>query len=391
MNPVHTGLFVTFKAHRQNPGKMKAFFNAIIHTGSTMLHNHCLLVENGIIKGLEKEIPDGALPVDLQGRHVAAGLIDMQINGGHERYFAETPDAETLNDMYQSSAAEGAAWIFPCLISSPFNNMLQAIEAVQTFQRKERGVCGIHLEGPYINPEKRGAHPLSHLRPPQTKELEMIIERLNGLPAIMTIAPELFTHAQLDLLLRAGVQLSIGHSMLGYEEAMRCFDRGIQLVTHLYNAMPAFHHRAPGLIGAALDHINVYTPLVLDGAHCHYAAARLAWQLKKEKTLLISDGSFLGRQKKEFQWGDFNMQLRDGYYRNEAGDLAGSAISMKDAVHNAIHEVGIAAEEAVKAASTRVADALRLNSIFGRIENGYPARFIVFDTGFVHPQTLIAD
>lgn len=153
--------------------------------------------------------------------------------------------------------------------------------------------------------------------------------------------------------------------------------------------MSPFHHREPGLAGAALENDAVYTPVILDGAHCDYGAARLAYKTKKDKFILVTDALFLGRNKKEFNRDGFNVRLVDGFYRNEEGHLAGAAISMAEAVRNAQTHLGIPMDEAIRMATSRVAAAIGMDHCLGRIAPGFPATFVVFDDSFCRIDTLV--
>jgi N-acetylglucosamine-6-phosphate deacetylase len=205
----------------------------------------------------------------------------------------------------------------------------------------------------------------------------------------MTVAPECFTDDQLEMLMDSGIILSAGHSDMDYEQAQYYFSKGISLVTHLYNAMNQMGHRSPGLVGAALDNSNVYTPIILDGAHCHYAAARIAQKIKKGKCFLISDAAFLGRVVNQFEWGEFNATLKDGFYRNKEGNLAGAAISMAEAVQNAIKYLDIPLEEAINMATVNAAHGINMQHKVGYIKAGYPASFVTFNNDFSKYETLI--
>jgi len=151
------------------------------------------------------------------------------------------------------------------------------------------------------------------------------------------------------------------------------------LVTHLYNAMSPFGHRQPGLVGATFDTDSVYAPIIMDGVHCDYAAARIAYQSKKDKLFLISDALFVGEKVTEFKWGEFDAFLQNGQYNNSEGNLAGATISLGDAVRNAVKEVGISVQEAIEMATIRPAKAVGLSDKVGSIALGYPAVFTVFD------------
>ena len=252
-----------------------------------------------------------------------------------------------------------------------------------------KGVLGMHLEGPFINPDKRGAHNPGIIRPPTDSELEEIIRYGKGVIKIMTIAPECFSDKQIELLLQSGILLSAGHSAMSYEQAQYYFDKGINLVTHLYNAMTQMGHREPGMTGAILDNDNVYAPIILDGAHCHYAAARIAYKIKKNKLFLISDAAFLGRQVTEFHSDLLNAKLENGFYRNKEGNLAGAAISMAEAIKNAVNHVGIPLITAVQMATINAASAIHMQNKLGNIEKDYPAKFVCFNDDFSAYKTIL--
>lgn len=367
----------------------QAIINSTVHTGDEILTNGVVIIENGVILSVQKEIPNDIETIDLRGKHIAAGFIDIQINGGERFYFSQTPTEEAIQDLYDSSLKYGTTHVLPCLISSSNETILQGIEAVRNYRNKHHnGVIGMHLEGPFLNPLKRGAHPVDQVRKPTNAELEEIIRLGKGVIKIMTIAPECFTDEQLNMLLESDINISIGHSTITHKEAQNYFSKGITLVTHLFNAMTQFGHREPGLVGAALENENVCTPVILDGAHCDYTAAKLAYKLKQDKFFLISDAAFLGRKITNFKWGNFDAHLENGFYRNNEGNLAGAAISMLEAVQNAHNHLGVSAEEAIQMANSRVANAIGLKDSLGKIKKGFPATFVQFNTDLSQIQTL---
>ncbi|MDB5203101.1 MAG: putative N-acetylglucosamine-6-phosphate deacetylase [Ferruginibacter sp.] len=366
-----------------------AIINGNIIGGNPSDANHIILVKDGVVTGLAAEVPAGAHIINLKGRNISAGFIDIQLNGGYEYYFMQTPAAAALDDMVAASADFGTAFILPCLISSSKENILQAIETVREYMQDHPAVLGMHLEGPFINPAKRGAHVKELVRKPTNAELEEIIRYGKDVIRVMTIAPECFADEQLQLLIESGITLSAGHTEMDYTAAQKVFSKGIQLVTHLYNAMTQMGHRSPGLVGAVLDNDQVYAPIILDGAHCDYAMARIAWKAKQEKLILLSDAAFLGRQKTSFEWNGFTARLQNGFYRNEEGNLAGAAISMVEAIQNAIMHVGIPLSTAIDMATIRVAQAIGMEDKIGKIKAGYPARFAVFDDRLEQIETLV--
>jgi N-acetylglucosamine-6-phosphate deacetylase len=367
----------------------QAIVNAIIHTGDEIIDNGVIIIENGTILSVQKEIPNDIKTIDLQGKHIGAGFIDIQINGGEKHYFSQTPNEETIQDIYDSSLKYGTTHVLPCLISSSKETILQGIEATRNYIKKHNnGVIGMHLEGPFLNPLKRGAHSIDQVRKPTNAELEEIIKHGKDVIKVITIAPECFTDEQLNMLLESGITISAGHSTMGYKEAQHYFSKGINLVTHLFNAMTQFGHREPGLVGAVFENEKVYAPIILDGAHCDYAAAKAAYKLKQEKFFLISDATFLGRKVANFKWDNFDAHLENGFYRNEDGNLAGATISMLEAVQNAYNHLNVSADEALKMATSRVAAAIGLENKIGKIKTGFPASFVKFNDNLSEIETL---
>ncbi|QRR03743.1 N-acetylglucosamine-6-phosphate deacetylase [Dyadobacter sandarakinus] len=348
-----------------------------LYTGKELLHNQLVQFENGKIIAIQAAAEASGI---TEVANLAPGFFDSHINGGEKYYFTREASEEAIDDVYQASLSTGTAYVLPTLITSPHDNILKGIDATRSYMDRHpgSGVLGMHLEGPYLNPVKRGAHVADYVRKPTTAELEEIIRYGKDVIRLMTIAPEMFEPAQIDMLLDSGITISAGHSNATYSEAMQAFSKGINLVTHLYNAMSAFGHRAPGLVGATFDS-DVYAPIIVDGVHCDYGAASIAYKIKKDKLFLISDALFLNHQVQEFKWGEFDARIVEGKYINSDGNLAGATISLGDAVRNAVQKLGISVQEAVEMATSRPAKALNLHDRTGSIAAGYPAVFTTFD------------
>lgn len=353
-------------------------FAAKVYTGTAVLENQLISTENGKIIAMETGAPALA---SRSVKNLAPGFIDTHINGGDQFHFTQNAGLAGVEDIDVSCAALGTAYTLPSLITSPIENIFKGIDAVRAYKAKhpESGVLGMHLEGPYLNPVKRGAHILAYIKKPETAELKDLISHGKDVIRLLTIAPEMFSADQIELLLDSGITISAGHSNATYEEANRGFDLGIRLVTHLYNAMSPLQHRSPGLVGAAFDHPSVYAPIILDGQHCDFSAARIAYKIKKDKLFLISDALFTARKMKSFQWGSFDAVLKNDQYLNSEGNLAGAAISLGEAIYNAVNEIGIPLQEAIEMATIRPATAIGMEGSIGRIAIGYPAVFTAFD------------
>lgn len=363
--------------------------NARLLSRGVELRETDLIVAEGRIVGLGAPETPADEVIDLEGCYLAPGFIDLQLNGGYERYFSYAPDATTLAEMTRACLEHATPYYYATLITSPLETIWQAIEAVREAMKHDKHLLGMHLEGPFINAKRRGAHNASFICSPTDSLLDEIIERGRGVIKVITIAPECFTPAQLDKLLASGIQVSIGHSEASYEQAMASFDRGVRIITHLYNAMSPMTHRAPGLVGAALEDARVYTPIILDGRHCHEGAARIAYRAKGDKLLLLTDAAVLGRRLSHIGWEGLNARLtEDGFYINEDGNLAGAAISMPEAVRHAVRYLDVSLAQAADMATGRVADALGCGHELGTLAPGFPSFFSVFTADLSHYQSL---
>lgn len=366
---------------------MEKIFAEKVYTGEELLENQLISCADGKIIAIQGGQPEEAI---RRTKQIAPGFFDIQVNGGAHYHFTANPEEACLADIHERCIQDGVAYVLPTLITSSPENILKGIHAVRNYQEKHPDSCvlGMHLEGPFINLKKRGAHLPQYIQQPTKALLREIIQQGQGVLLQMTIAPEVFDEETLALLLASGIALSVGHTDATYEQATQVFDHGIQQVTHLFNAMSPFLHRAPGVVGAALNHPEVFTPLVLDGKHVDFAAARIAYKIKRDKFFLISDALFLGKQKRSFQWENFDAQLVNNEYINSEGNLAGANISLPDAVRNAVHYLGVSVQEAIEMATYRPAKAINQIHRIGRIAPGYPARFTVFDDNLSDFQLL---
>lgn len=343
-------------------------------TGGRTLENQQIHAQNGVIVSVSEY--EGA---DFDYECVAPALVDIHINGGERFHFTANPTAEALRDIETSARKNGVGYVLPALITSSVENIFEAIAVTQHYIRSNpgTGILGLHLEGPFISKEKRGAHLSKYVRTPSSELLQEIIQRADGTVKMMTIAPEHFTDRQIGMLLESGIKVSLGHSNCTYERAVEAFNLGVDLVTHLFNAMSPFHHRNPGLTGAALATEKVYTPIIADGVHVDYAMVKLALTLKKDKLFFISDALFQNHIKRDFRWEEFDATLVDGEYINADGNLAGATISMADCVRNGVERLGLSLEQALEKSTEIPAAVLGLKA--GKIEAGYPAKFCCFD------------
>ncbi len=356
--------------------------NATVFTGTDVLTSASVRVANGCIQEVYASGTNTSQGIDLQGQWLVPGLVDLQLYGGSEVCLNESPTAETVAHIYQTHLKNGTTSVLPTLYSTSFEVMLEAVEAVRVLQQTNpNGVLGLHVEGPYINPEKRGVHSLAYVRPPVDAELDELLEKSRDAIRMLTIAPEIFPPEQLSRLIEqtcsSSIRLSLGHSNATYAEATAAFNAGMPLATHLYNAMRSFESRDPGSVGAIFDHPNVRASIVADGFHCDWAAIRIATRLLGERLFLISDAMFANPPRPSHALEDLVIQYTDGRYTNQEGRLAGSSITLLDAVRNCIRHVGVKPADAFRMASTVPAEIIGQGDTLGKIQAGFVANLLI--------------
>jgi N-acetylglucosamine-6-phosphate deacetylase len=364
------------------PDSMYVLTNCTIYTGETVLTQHAVVVDGNRINRIvpTKLIPNDLPVYDLQGHDLTAGFVDIQLYGGQTGFFVRDLSVESLDDMVNTHQQDGTAAIIPTLYSTSRERILKAIEVTKAYIASGKtGVLGLHIEGPFINPEKRGAHSAAQVRIPTETELEEIIEQSQGLLTLMTIAPEVWPPELLTRLQNSHIQLSMGHTNATYQQAKAFFDSGISMATHLYNAMRPFESREPGVVSAIWDTPTVHASIIADGHHCDSATIRIAKQLMGDRLFLISDATLAKIEPQRFVFEDFTANYDGLRLLNDDGKLAGSAITLLDAVRFCIQTVGLPKEEVFRMASTYPAQVVGVGDHFGKIKAGYTATFVVLD------------
>lgn len=361
---------------------MYALTNCTIYTGDEIIENHAVVVENERIKEIVSPdlLPDGLRILDLQGHDLIPGFVDLQLYGGSQGFFVRDLSEESLQDMVDTHGGDGTVAIVPTLYSTSHERILKAIDVTKAYIASgKKGVVGLHIEGPFINFAKRGAHSAKEVRIPTKAEVVEIIARAEGLTTMMTIAPEIWPEELLHLLQESHFILSLGHTNATYSQAKTYFESGIHLATHLYNAMRPFESREPGVVTAIWDTPVAHASIIVDGYHCDFATVRIAKQLMAERLFLISDATLAKIQPMQFKFEDFTANFDGKRLLNDDGKLAGSAITLLDAVRNCIHKVGIPKDEVFRMASLYPATHLRIDGQYGKIASGYLAEMIVLD------------
>jgi N-acetylglucosamine-6-phosphate deacetylase len=227
-----------------------------VYTSTAVLPHHAILIDNGRIEAVlpPSELPGGVPQRDGRGLNVCPGFVDLQIYGGANGLFSVEPTATVLADLRAHTLAHGTTSFLPCLPTSPPALMHQALATVREALPTMPGLLGLHLEGPYINPAKKGAHQEEFIRTPSPEDIDALLADAAGALRFMTLAPERVSPAVVARLQAAGVVLSAGHSAATYEQATAAFEAGFTTTTHLFNAMSGFESRAPGLVGPVVVH-----------------------------------------------------------------------------------------------------------------------------------------
>ena len=335
------------------------------------------LVDGRFVRG-DVEIADGRIGAfglaSPNGRGVAVpGFVDLQVNGFAGVDFLEA-DADGYRRAGESLLETGVTAYLPTFITAPEESLTEALRSVPTGGDGPR-ILGVHLEGPFLSPRRLGVHVESARRDPDVALLERLLAA--GPVRLVTLAPELPGADELiATLLRKEIAISCGHSDATAEQANAAFDAGVRTVTHLFNAMRPFGHRDPGIAGAALARDDVIVQVIVDGLHLAPETASVVWRAGAGRVALVTDAmAGAGLADGTYRLGGLEIEISEGAARGPAGVLAGSTLTMLDAIRN-LHALGASLEQAVDAATDVPARVLRMPTV-GRIAAGLPADVVV--------------
>lgn len=374
---------------------MYALTHGRIFTGYEVLDNHAVVIANGLIDRVCRleELPADITRRDVNGALIAPGFIDLQLNGCGGVQFNDDIAAisvETLAIMQKANEKSGCTSFLPTLITSSDELMKRAVEVMRAYLAQNANqALGLHLEGPWLNPLKKGTHNPALIRPPEKAMVDYLCENSDVIAKI-TLAPEQVDSAVIRQLHQAGIVVSAGHSYATSEEARQGIAASISFATHLYNAMPPLTGREPGLIGTLFDSPNVYCGIIADGLHVNYVNIRNAKRLKGDRLILVTDATApAGAQIDQFIFAGKTIYYRDGLCVDENGTLSGSALTMIEAVANSVEHVGIALDEAIRMATLYPARAMGVEDKLGSVEAGKVANLTVFTRDYQIIQTVV--
>ena len=352
-----------------------ALVNGHIFNGDNNCLDHALVMQGEKIVGI---CPVSAVPaeterIDVKGANICPGLVDLQIYGAGDDLFSAELSTESIARIERRLLVQGCTSFVLTLATNTMEVFKEAIRIFNSCQ--PQSAIGLHLEGPFLNPLKRGAHPAELIVSPSVGLIADLLDADEGAVVMMTIAPEQFDAESMNLLLQRSILLSAGHSAASFEQGIQGFDNGIKAATHLWNAMSSFHHRDIGLPGAVFRHPEVSASIIVDGIHVDFQAIKIAKELMGRRLFLITDAVAACDK------GIYQHVLHGDHYALPDGTLSGSALSLLDAIRNCVQYVDIPLEEAIRMATCYPANLIGRSDI-GNLDEGSWANVLVFDTDF---------
>jgi N-acetylglucosamine-6-phosphate deacetylase len=346
------------------------------------LHRDTAVVIDGT--SIAALLPRADVPADAQvralpdGLWLAPGFIDTQVNGGGGVLFNDAPTPAGISAIVSAHRKFGTTALLPTLITDLPETTVRAIRAVDEAAASMPGVLGIHLEGPFLSPERPGVHDPRRLRRPNNDDLAMITAAHRGV-TLVTLAPEQVPNGFIAALAAAGVRVALGHSMATYAQTRAALAGGLTGFTHLFNAMRPLASREPGPITAALEDPAAWFGMIVDGVHVDPAVLRLALRGLAQPMLVTDAMPPVGGDGSAFTLYGDEITVRDGRCFRRDGTLAGSMLDMAGAVRNCVDLLGVPLTDALRFASSNPANFLGLGHLLGRLAPGYRADLVAFD------------
>ncbi len=352
-----------------------------VFDGAALHRDSAVVIEGTDVVAIElrNNLPPG-LPVRTvhSGAWLAPGFIDTQVNGGGDVLFNDEPTVEGIAAIAAAHRRFGTTALLPTLISDTPEISAKAIAAVAAAHATMPSVLGIHLEGPFLSPERPGVHNPRALRRPEADDLKMITRGGHGV-TLVTLAPEQAPAGFINELAAASVRVALGHSVATYAQTRAAMAEGLTGFTHLFNAMRPLTSREPGPIAAALESPSVWFGMIVDGIHVDPAMLRLALRGLAQPVLVTDAMPPVGGARQGFSLYGDAIAVRDGRCLRADGTLAGSVLDMAGAVRNCVDQLGIPLTDALRFASSNPANFLGLGGRLGRLAPGYRADLVAFD------------
>jgi N-acetylglucosamine-6-phosphate deacetylase len=326
------------------------------------------------------EAPDATTRVDVDGRWLVPGFMDLHGHGGGGHSYDD--GAIEIGEALATHRAHGTTRSVISLVANPLASLRTSLSEIADIADADPLVLGSHLEGPFLAPGRRGAHNGDFLRDPAPYEVEELIGAARGTLRQLTIAPELPNAMDaIDVLVENGVTIAIGHTEAGFDVAREAFDRGARIVTHVFNAMPGIHHRAPGPVVAAFEDDRVTLELILDGEHVHPDVAAMVFASAPGRVALVTDAmAAAGSHDGDYTLGSLTVTVHEGIARlRGTPTIAGSTLTQDVALRIAVTRSRVEPKRAVEALTLTPARALGLGHRHGLLAPGFAADAVLLD------------
>ncbi|KJF96242.1 N-acetylglucosamine-6-phosphate deacetylase [Photobacterium angustum] len=355
---------------------MIAIINVNVFDGQTTLNNQAIFVKDDVIQRIipmadvnQSELPDTV--VDGKGYLASAGFIDLQINGCGGVLLNTAISTETLEIMNDTNLKSGTTQFLPTFITSDAASLVEVLEMVEsTEQPEQQGVLGLHIEGPFISVEKKGAHREEFIRELDEETAQYLADNADKI-CVLTVAPENTSQKVIDIVRESGITVSLGHTNATYDQVNE--KSGLDMATHLYNAMTPLGSREPGVVGYIFDK-KPHAGIIVDGIHASYPSVRIAHEIMGEQLFMVTDAvAPAGTDMTEFDMAGLKAYVKDGKCFYADGTIAGAAVTMIQGLNNLINHVGLSREEALRMATLYPAKAIKIENEYGMLKAGYKA------------------
>jgi N-acetylglucosamine-6-phosphate deacetylase len=362
---------------------MIAISNCSFYASGRLSEHATILVQDGIITSMTAQgIPEGYRVVDAKAALICPGFLDLQIYGFGGDLFSAYPTVETLRQMDHYLISKGTTGFLACLATNSLEVFYKAIDAAKSYRSEAVGFMGLHLEGPYLNPKRLGAHVKEYIKKARLDEVKALIEYADGTVKMMTIAAELQDDEVIQYLLDQGVVVSLGHSDATFEEATAAYNKGITTTTHLFNAMPSIHHRAPNLPVALFSHPTAMGSIIADGVHVNFEVVKMAQKVMKDRLFLITDAVTA------CEIGPYQHRLSGDRFVMGDGTLSGSNITLLQAVQNCVAHCAVELSDAIDMASKYPARLMQREDI-GELAVGKKANLLLLSPELTIEQVFV--
>ena len=355
---------------------MIAIINVNVFDGQTTLNNQAIFVKDDVIQRIipmadvnQSELPDTV--VDGKGFLASAGFIDLQINGCGGVLLNTAISSKTLEIMNETNLKSGTTQFLPTFITSDGASLVEVLEMVEaTEQIEQQGILGLHIEGPFISVEKKGAHREEFIRELDEKTAQYLADNADKI-CVLTVAPENTSQKVIDIVRESGITVSLGHTNATYDQVNE--KSGLDMATHLYNAMTPLGSREPGVVGYIFDK-KPHAGIIVDGIHASYPSVRIAHEIMGEQLFMVTDAvAPAGTDMTEFDMAGLKAYVKDGKCFYADCTIAGAAVTMIQGLNNLINHVGLSREEALRMATLYPAKAIKIENEYGMLKAGYKA------------------